>query len=853
MKAPYLVMLEAIAPGFVVLLMPSLPAIAQISAAPDGTNTNVVQSGNTFNITNGTQAGSNQFHSFQQFGLNQGQVANFLSNPAIQNILGRVTGGDASIINGRIQVTGSNANLYLMNPAGIVFGGNAILNVPGSFTATTANGIGIGNGWFNATGANNYASLVGQPNAFAFTNAQPGNILNFGNLAVGQGQTITLVGGTVINTGTTSGGTVNVVAIPGERMVRVTPQGSLLSLELPTETRTAVKPSAVTPLSLPALLTGGDVGSATGVTVENGIAKLTSSNTPITLGDVVAKTIAAQTTNLSAANNVTLVESQLRTTGDLTVRANNTVVVRDSVTNPVAIRAGRHLTIQGDRGIDALALNHSQPAFQSGGDLNLISNGIISGDAHYVSGGNLSMQTLSGAPGQFISLYDPIISSNGNVTFGDYTGISLKVEAKGNITTGNINIIGTDPAFALAPVGSDRRLLSDFRTVILRAGVPTLQETGAAANPSPNTPFTVDAEGTTFNGTNLSATTGRVTVGNPADPSIRSINAQYVDISAPNGITINTPVQANYVKLTANSGNVTVHSIRTEFGGGSAIRGDIDITAGGQFRATGTLDAIGLNGYATGLKNYVLVDPNLVPFLVNKTGDTKANVEAAIQASNPASGLQKMYVNTPISISAGIGTIRIRYGGGGPITPLSDGVTLEGGNTPFVIGPKVTPNPGDPYLIRDPANDYSTFVTTPFSLNKNESYTNATIPAGSSGTVGAIIRTVVIDGSLTVSTQNRVIGSISPTAVSSSTVAPSAQTPTQSQSTVTSNAVNTVGQDAVQRTFVSQAVCAPTETPTTNDISVATRSQSVPNPCSTATDEQQILKVLGEEEKPAPR
>jgi large exoprotein involved in heme utilization and adhesion len=84
-----------------------------------------------------------------------------------------VTGGEASVINGLLQVTGSNANLYLMNPAGIVFGANARLDVAGSFTATTANGIGFGDRWFNAVGANNYATLIGNPSSFAFTMTQP--------------------------------------------------------------------------------------------------------------------------------------------------------------------------------------------------------------------------------------------------------------------------------------------------------------------------------------------------------------------------------------------------------------------------------------------------------------------------------------------------------------------------------------------------------------------------------------------------------------------------------------------------------------------------------------------------------
>ncbi|HEY9708479.1 MAG TPA: filamentous hemagglutinin N-terminal domain-containing protein, partial [Oculatellaceae cyanobacterium] len=185
------------------------PKQAQAQISPEaGSNTNVNLNGNTFDITGGQTSGTgtnqNLFHSFQQFGLNQNQIANFLANPNIRNILGRVVGGDASIINGLIQVTvqggTGNPNLFLMNPAGIVFGANARLNVPASFTATTATGIGFGNGWFNATGNNDYASLVGNPSQFAFATAQPGAIVNAGILDVPQGN-LTLLGGTVVNTG----------------------------------------------------------------------------------------------------------------------------------------------------------------------------------------------------------------------------------------------------------------------------------------------------------------------------------------------------------------------------------------------------------------------------------------------------------------------------------------------------------------------------------------------------------------------------------------------------------------------------------------------------------------------------
>ncbi|MGL5195422.1 MAG: filamentous hemagglutinin N-terminal domain-containing protein, partial [Chroococcales cyanobacterium] len=103
------------------------PLLAQgIDPATDGTGTTITNDGPQFNIQGGQQSadGANLFHSFERFNLEVGQVANFLSNPAIANILGRVTGGDASYINGLIQITGGQSNLYLMNPAGIVLGSN---------------------------------------------------------------------------------------------------------------------------------------------------------------------------------------------------------------------------------------------------------------------------------------------------------------------------------------------------------------------------------------------------------------------------------------------------------------------------------------------------------------------------------------------------------------------------------------------------------------------------------------------------------------------------------------------------------------------------------------------------------
>lgn len=94
----------------------------------------------TDRIDGGAIRGINSFHSFQEFGIAQDRAAYFLNPVGIENIFGRVTGPNRSDILGRLGVLG-NANLFLINPNGILFGPEASLDIPGSFTVSTANEI----------------------------------------------------------------------------------------------------------------------------------------------------------------------------------------------------------------------------------------------------------------------------------------------------------------------------------------------------------------------------------------------------------------------------------------------------------------------------------------------------------------------------------------------------------------------------------------------------------------------------------------------------------------------------------------------------------------------------------------
>ena len=563
-----LLLMNAIAQLVILGLIAIAPVKAQsITPAADGTNTIVTPNGNQLNITGGTLSGdsANLFHSFQKFGLDANQIANFLSNPNIQNILGRVIGGDPSLINGLIQVVGGNSNLFLINPAGMIFGPNASLNVPADFTATTANSIGIGNSWFNALGNNNYTTLVGTPSTFNFTTSQPGSIINTGNLGVTTGNNLNLVAGTVVSTGQLSapGGNITVASVPGENLLRISQPGNLLSLEIPANAGTSGNISVAT---LPKLLTGSGLNNTGGLTVNsNGQVQLTASGIQVNPGDVVAKSVTSGTATLSAAQNLTLPESQLQTTGDLNLLAKDTVRVRDSVANPFVAQAGGNLYIQGNQNIDILALNHPQTPFVSGGNLSLVSDGNVSGDAHFTSGGQFSIRNLSGGAGNFVSLYDPIIRANGDVIFGNYTGVALKVEATGGIQGGNITITGPDTSLAGDPD------LTTSSALILSAGLGTVT--------LPTTTFPFLPGGANFTNPTNSLPKGSIQVGDiNTSPIAPTVNGGLIKLSTQ-----------------SDTGNITTGNLNSSATGAGGNGGAISLTT-----ADGSIITGNLNSSATG-------------------------------------------------------------------------------------------------------------------------------------------------------------------------------------------------------------------------------------------------------------
>ncbi|NPA25525.1 MAG: filamentous hemagglutinin N-terminal domain-containing protein [Deltaproteobacteria bacterium] len=145
----------------------------------------------------GRRSGVNLFHSFSHFNIAAGESATFSNSGApLENIIARVTGG-ASTIDGLLRSTIAGADFFLLNPAGVIFGPNARLDVPAGFHVSTADYIGFGNEEkFYADPATDSVLSVAPPEAFGFLGPNPASItLDRSILKVEPGQTLALVGG----------------------------------------------------------------------------------------------------------------------------------------------------------------------------------------------------------------------------------------------------------------------------------------------------------------------------------------------------------------------------------------------------------------------------------------------------------------------------------------------------------------------------------------------------------------------------------------------------------------------------------------------------------------------------------
>lgn len=313
------------------------------AVVPGNSDTTVTPDQNRLDISGGRVSGGpdpSLIHQFQQFDLSEADIANFIVGPDIDNVVALIRSLSASQIDGLLTLTSSNsdlaatANLILVNPAGIVFGENATLQLPGDLTATSASRLLFDDTYLlsldgsvaltDGTAAT-LSDLGGDVTGYWLsTSATPGRIENRGSLSISSGQAITLVGEHVQNDGSLSApnGEINLVAVPGNNLVRLSRPGGILSLELTPVPSLAQAgdggAAALTSDGIASALTGGEGQGATQMQqTDDGAPELVGSNISYTdPGTVLVRgDVNASSSSSSTSGSVNILGEQIAVVG----------------------------------------------------------------------------------------------------------------------------------------------------------------------------------------------------------------------------------------------------------------------------------------------------------------------------------------------------------------------------------------------------------------------------------------------------------------------------------------------------------------------------------------------------------
>ena len=418
-----------------------ISATAQVTL--DGTtNTTVDVNGNDFTIQDGDRAGSNLFHSFGDFSVPTDGSAFFNNAADIVNIFSRVTGGNISNIDGLLRTNGT-ANLFLLNPAGIIFGEGARLDIGGSFFGSTADSIVFPDGEFSASDLANPPLLTINAPIGLNLRDNPGDIVNRSvaddvGLQVLSGKNFTLVGGDInLEAGkiTAPGGVVNLGGLSTAGEIIINPDSSLVfpdgiarsdvSLSDQAEVKVRSNNGGAINISANQLeLTGESILSA-GIEAELGFPKAQADNITIDANSIFASgnsEIRNENLGIGNAGNIKI------TTGTLKFTEGSAIVTStfgQGNAGDIDITATGDVTFDRDFGgvFSTVAVNRDEREANvagvvgSGGDITITANSL------FLTNGSSLNTKLAG------------VGDGGNITLN--ISETTLIEGKGEITVNN--------------------------------------------------------------------------------------------------------------------------------------------------------------------------------------------------------------------------------------------------------------------------------------------------------------------------------------------------------------------------------------------------------------------------------
>ena len=422
---------------------------------------------NSFILGGATVDNTNLFHSFGSFNVPSGGAAIFINDPSLTNIFARVTGGTASDIQGRIGTQGT-ANLYLINPNGIIFGTSARLNIGGSFVATTANAIQFPSSTeFSLTSpvTSTNTLLSVNPTAFLFNqiaNQGTNSIENRGSLIVPNNKSLILLGGNIAPTSNATGeilmdggrlgalgGRVEIGGLAAPGSVGINTNGNSLSLSFPDSVA-----RANTSLINNALILASGVGGGDIVVHANSLSLLNSS-------DFFAGILDNQGSSQTQAGDIAINATGIVTVAENSIIGNSSLGIGDSgniniVSQSLHIINGsvQAFSLQGNSGTvnikvgDTVSLSESQiSSIVRPKDSSLQSNFLGTPTRGKSGGINIQTRNLSVVDNSIISASNILaddsgdikIQANNSVILNNRATIFSSVFGQGN--AGNLSII----------------------------------------------------------------------------------------------------------------------------------------------------------------------------------------------------------------------------------------------------------------------------------------------------------------------------------------------------------------------------------------------------------------------------
>lgn len=409
----------------------------------------------------GTQVGGNLFHSFGQFNLLSGETADFTatgSTGPISNIIARVTGGSASSIDGTIESSVAGANLFLLNPSGVIFGPDAKVNVTGAFTVGTPDYIKLadGTGIFHTSLGGNDVLTAASVSAFGFLGNAPAAVqFSQSNLSFAMGSNFTVISGDITLDGATltaPAGNVSFFsaksagelpfdpATPGASFGAST-VGSLGNVTLQNGARVAIDgPQG-----------GGQVVIRGGMMVMQNTSKITSSDSGGNPGGGIS--VSCDSLSLETGSMIETQALAAGAGGDISV----------SSSGPVSLASGGQLLAstesRGGAGniqvqaqslsIDGSAAPNTQTGIFSDCEAGASGNGgdialNLSQPFSIVGGGTVAADTFSSGNAGGVTVQAASMTIDGSAALGHFTGISSSSDQGATGNGGDVDVTATD-------------------------------------------------------------------------------------------------------------------------------------------------------------------------------------------------------------------------------------------------------------------------------------------------------------------------------------------------------------------------------------------------------------------------